>query len=142
MPNAYNVSLIASLLVLAIGVGVVFAWTRSLIPSTLTHAIINVPMTPPWQGVLLVVLVIGAAVAAHRAANIIKQVFSRASVTSCIALAVVGMSYAIAIQRLAWLVYAGAAMVVIAVGLEALDRSNRIDDSPGDGARGPLPLDF
>jgi membrane protease YdiL (CAAX protease family) len=51
--------MIASLFCVAIGLGIVFAWTRSLIPSIIAHAIINVPMTPVWQGVLLVVFAIG-----------------------------------------------------------------------------------
>jgi hypothetical protein len=50
--NVYNTTMIASLLFLAIGLGVVFAWTRSLIPSIIAHAIINVPLTPFWQGAL------------------------------------------------------------------------------------------
>jgi membrane protease YdiL (CAAX protease family) len=37
--------LILSLLLAALGSGVVFAWTRSLLPSVLAHAISNVPMT-------------------------------------------------------------------------------------------------
>ena len=41
--------MIVSLLVLAIGFGVVFAWTPSLIPAVVAHAIIDVPMTPIWQ---------------------------------------------------------------------------------------------
>ena len=53
--NAYNVTLILSLFCLAVGLGVVFAWTRSLFPSMIAHAIINVPMTPAWQGILLAV---------------------------------------------------------------------------------------
>ena len=55
MANAYNITMIASLFCVAIGLGIVFAWTRSLIPSIIAHAIINVPMTPLWQGALLVV---------------------------------------------------------------------------------------
>jgi Type II CAAX prenyl endopeptidase Rce1-like len=50
MPNAYNAGMIASLLVLAIGFGVVFVSTRSLVPSVVAHAILNVPMTPFWPG--------------------------------------------------------------------------------------------
>jgi hypothetical protein len=51
--------LILSLLLAALGSGVVFAWTRSLLPSVLAHAISNVPMTPFWQGVIVTALIIG-----------------------------------------------------------------------------------
>jgi membrane protease YdiL (CAAX protease family) len=51
--NLYNETMIISLFCLALGLGVVFAWTRSLVPSMIAHAIINVPMIPVWQGVLL-----------------------------------------------------------------------------------------
>ena len=74
-PNAYSAGMIVSLLMLAIGLGVVFAWTRSLIPSVTAHAIINVPMTTTWQGVLLAALVIGALVAWRRGAAALGQVF-------------------------------------------------------------------
>jgi hypothetical protein len=50
--------MVASLFCVAIGLGIIFAWTRSLIPSMIAHAIINVPMTPFWQGALLLVFAI------------------------------------------------------------------------------------
>jgi membrane protease YdiL (CAAX protease family) len=43
IPNAYSVATIVSLLIMGIGYGVVFAWARSLVPSIVAHAIINVP---------------------------------------------------------------------------------------------------
>jgi len=61
--------MIVSLLMLAIGLGVVFAWTRSLMPSITAHAIINVPMTTTWQGVLLAALVVGGLVSWRRGAG-------------------------------------------------------------------------
>jgi membrane protease YdiL (CAAX protease family) len=122
MPNVYNAGMIASLLILAIGFGVVFAWTRSLVPSVVAHAIINVPMTPLWLGVVLTAFVIGAVVMWRRGATAVKQVFSGASVVGCVALAVVGAGYAIASRRVDGLIFAAAAMVVLAIGLEAVDR--------------------
>lgn len=128
--NAYNVFTVASLLILAIGFGVVFAWTRSLIPSVVAHAIINVPMTPTWQGVMLAAFVIGAVVMARRGATVVTQVFSGNNVVGCVALGVVGAGYAIASQRVEGLVYAATAMVVLAVGFEAVDRRQaRADQS-------------
>jgi hypothetical protein len=62
----------------------------SLIPSIVAHAIINVPRTPLWQGMVLTAFVIGAAIMARRGAAVVAQVFSGASAAWCIALAVVG----------------------------------------------------
>jgi membrane protease YdiL (CAAX protease family) len=114
--------MIVSLLMLAIGFGVVFAWTRSLIPSITAHAIINLPMTPTWQAVLLAAFAIGAMVAWRRGAATFKRIFSTASVPACVALAVVGAGYAISGARFDSLTLLAAAMVVFAVGLEAMER--------------------
>lgn len=98
-PVAYSVAMIVSLLIMAIGYGVVFAWTRSLVPSIVAHAIINVPMTPLWQSVLLTAFVLCAAALARRGVAALKQVFSSATVVGCVALAVVGAAYAIASEQ-------------------------------------------
>ncbi len=119
--------MIVSLLLLAIGLGAVFAWTRSLIPSMTAHAIVNLPMTPTWRGVLLAASVIGAMIIWRRGAAAFKQVFSTASVAACVALAVAGAGYAIAGARFDSLTYLAVAMVVFAAGLEAVERRrNRI----------------
>lgn len=120
--NAYNVTIVASLLILAIGFGTVFAWTRSLIPAMVAHAIIDVPMTPPWQVAFLIAFVIGGVVLRRRAVAVVKHVFSNASVAVCVVLGVVGTSWAIAGQRIERLVFAAAAMVVVAVSLEVMER--------------------
>jgi membrane protease YdiL (CAAX protease family) len=121
--NAYNLGMIVSLLAFAIGSGVVFAWTRSLIPSMLTHAILNFPMTPIWQGVLLAVLVIGAMFTWQRGLAALKQVFSTASVAACVGLAALSASYAIVAARdEPWVYGAAIGMAALAVGLEATDQ--------------------
>jgi membrane protease YdiL (CAAX protease family) len=122
IPNAYNVGMIIGLLVSAVGFGVVFAWTRSVIPSILAHAIINVPMTPLWQGMLLTVFVIVAIVTAQRAADVVRKIFSGAKVIGCVALAVVGLGYALLARRVPNAEFAALVMVVVAVGLEAIER--------------------
>ena len=122
MPNAYSAGMIVSLLTLASGFGVAFAWTRSLIPSTIAHAIINFSMTPTWQGVLLAAFALGAIVAWRRGAAILKQIFSTASVAACVALAVVAGGFAIAGDRFDGLTVLAAAMVVFAVAPEAMER--------------------
>ena len=75
-PNAYNAAKVASLLALGLGAGVVFAWTRSLVPSVVAHAISNVPLTSFWQGIVLIVLVLGAVLTARQGVSVLKRVFS------------------------------------------------------------------
>ncbi len=120
--NAYSVGMIVGLFTFAVGMGVVFAWTRSLIPSTVAHAIINVPMTSMWQGVLLAAFVIGAVALWRRGVSVFKQVFAMATATACAALAVVETGYVLVAARVERLEYVAAGMVVLAIGLEAMDR--------------------
>ena len=122
MLNAYNISLIAALIILSIGQGVVFAWTRSLIPSVVAHAIVNIPMTPLWQGIVLTVFVIAAMTLARRGVTVTKCVFSSASLVICVVLGVIGIAWAVIAHRMGWLQYAAGAMVVVAVILETLER--------------------
>jgi len=119
--NAYNITMIASLLCLAIGLGVVFAWTRSLVPSMIAHAIINVPLTPLWQGVLLVVFAIGAFFVWRGGLRAVKQVFTNTSVAACIVLAVTLALYVIEAHRIDGMTQIAIGMLVIALSLEAID---------------------
>jgi membrane protease YdiL (CAAX protease family) len=120
--NAYNVCIVASLLLLAIGFGTVFAWTRSLIPAIVAHAIIDVPMTTSWQVVFLIAFVIGGLTLRRRAVAAIKHVFSDTSLAVCIALGLLGIGWAVASHTVEHLVFVAVAMVVVAVGLEARGR--------------------
>jgi membrane protease YdiL (CAAX protease family) len=119
--NAYNATMIASLLWAAIGFGVVFARTRSLIPSMIAHAIMNVPMTPVWQGVLLLMFTIGALFCWRGAAAAIKQVFRNTRVGLCAVLAILQTAYVIAAGRIEVMTYVAIAMIAAAVVLETMD---------------------
>jgi membrane protease YdiL (CAAX protease family) len=120
--NAYNVTMVASLFCMAIGLGVVFAWTRSLIPSMIAHAIINVPMTPRWQGVLLVVFAIGAFFVWRGGVSAAKEVFTNTRVAACTVLALVLTLYVIAAGRIDSMTPIAIGMLVVALVLEAIDR--------------------
>jgi membrane protease YdiL (CAAX protease family) len=120
--HLYNVSLLASLFVLSVAMGIVFAWTRSLVPSVVAHSIINIPMTPLWQALAAAVFLVGAVLLSRRGAAVVKQVFSGASVVWCIGLAAAGAAYAVASQRGAAAVYLAAGMLGLAIGLEAMHR--------------------
>jgi membrane protease YdiL (CAAX protease family) len=120
--NAYNALKVPSLLLAAFGSAVVFAWTRSLVPSIIAHAISNVPMTPFWQTVVVMVLLVGAGLAARRAGTAVRDVFSRAGFVPCVTLAGVGAAYAVASARIPGFAYVAGSMVVIAVILEFRER--------------------
>ena len=114
--------MIASLFCVAIGLGIVFAWTRSLIPSMIAHAIINVPMTPVWQGALLVVFAVGIFFAWPGGVRAFRQVFTNTTVAACAALAVLETAYVIAAGRIGSMTYVAIGMMLVAVALEAIDR--------------------
>lgn len=120
--NAYNVSMIASLFCVAIGLGIVFAWTRSLVPSIIAHGIINVPMTPVWQGALLVVFVGGAFFAWRGGLKAAMQVFTNARAATCAVLAALEIAYVIAAGRIGSMTYVAMGMLLVALVLEAVDR--------------------
>jgi membrane protease YdiL (CAAX protease family) len=122
--NAYNITMVASLFCMAIGLGIVFAWTRSLIPSMIAHAIINVPMTPRWQGVLLVVFAIGAFFAWRGGVRAVKEVFTNTKVAACAVLAVVLSIYVVGAGRINMTPIA-IGMLVVALSLEAFDRREK-----------------
>jgi len=120
--NTYNITMIASLLCLAIGLGVVFAWTRSLIPSMIAHAIINVPMTPLWQGALLALFAIGAFFVWRGGVGAVRQVFANTRVVACALLAVALSLYVIEAHQIHGMTQIAMGMLLVAVVLEAIDR--------------------
>lgn len=120
--NAYSIGMVISLLCLAIGFGIVFAWTRSLAPSIVAHALINFPMTPFWQGICLAVFMVGVVFVGRRGRQIVKAVFARSTVIGCLALAAVGTFWAIAGRRFEYLKDLAAVMVIVAIGLHLIDR--------------------
>lgn len=119
--NAYNITMIASLLCLAIGFGVVFAWTRSIFPSIIAHSIINLPMTPVWQGALLVVFAVGVFFTWRGGVVAVNQVFVNTKAAACAGLAAVLTLWAIEGGR-EGMTRIAIAMVVVALALEAIDR--------------------
>jgi membrane protease YdiL (CAAX protease family) len=121
--NAYSAGMMIGLLLSAIGFGVVFAWTRSLITSTIAHALFDIPLTTVWQSVVLAALVLAAVVMWRRAIPLVKQVFSTQSTRASVALGIIGAGYAILASRDELLIYIVAiGMVLLAVLLEAKDR--------------------
>ena len=127
--NAYNISLIAGLLILSVGFGVVFAWTRSLVPAMFAHAVINVPMTPLWQGLLLATFVIAAVILARRGVVVAKDVFANMNVTGAVVLGGIGIAWAMVAHRFGWIQYAAAAMVLAAIVMEAINHGGPGEDT-------------
>jgi membrane protease YdiL (CAAX protease family) len=131
IPNAYNVGMIMGLFISAVGFGVVFAWTRSLIPAVIAHAIFDIPMTPKWEGLLVAALVIGALFSWRRGRAIMWQLFSTKIGVECVALGVLGAGCAVAAARVRSLEYVAVGLIVLAVVFEALERrQNRIVGDP------------
>lgn len=120
--NAYNITMVVSLFCLSLGLGIVFAYTRSLIPSMIAHAIINIPMSPRWQAGLLIVFVVGLLLVVRTGWSVIKQFFEHALPGRCFALAAVCALYVIASQRIAWFGTAAVGLLIVAVGLEFIER--------------------
>jgi hypothetical protein len=120
--NAYNVTMVASLFCLAVGLGLVFAYTRSLIPSMIAHAIINIPMTPRWQAGLLIVFLIGVAISFRSGRQAVGEVFRDAPVRVCILLGAVCAFYVVASQQMAFFTAIGVGLLVVAIVLEYLER--------------------
>ena len=120
--DAYNVGTVVSLLGLAVALGVVFAATRSILPCFIAHAVINLPMTPRWQGVCLAACVVVAAIVWRRGRERLRQVFSGARGPACIVLGVAGGGWAVAAQQFEALPQVAVGLVVCAVVLHALER--------------------
>lgn len=121
----YNIGMATGLLLSAIGFGAVFAWTRSLIPGTVAHALIDIPMTLRWQIVFLAMMLLLALIAARRARVAVKKVFAGSSAAACGALAAVGGSYAVLSSDdriVLYVVIAAVAMLILATVLQAKTR--------------------
>jgi hypothetical protein len=126
MPDAYNVGMILGLLLSAIGFGAAFAWTGSLIPAMIAHAVFDIPMTKPWQTALVAVMLIASILVWRRAGSVLKQLFSTGSLAACFTLGAVAAVYAVlnsVDQIIVYVVAAAFVMLILAVILEAKDRS-------------------
>jgi hypothetical protein len=122
IPNLYNAGMIAGLLLCALGFGVVFAWTRSLIPGIIAHAIIDIPMTPVWQSLVILLMLVVAWGARKRGAAILRVVCSNRNASAYATLAALSAIWAVLGTRISRLEYLAAAMLALAVVLEALER--------------------
>jgi membrane protease YdiL (CAAX protease family) len=122
IPDAYNAGMVATLFISAVGFGVVFAWTRSLLPSIVAHAVINVPLRATWLSILLPILLIAAVFTASRAAAATRQVFSNARIVAMLALGLIGATYSIVAARMDALGFAAVGMLLVAVALEAREK--------------------
>jgi membrane protease YdiL (CAAX protease family) len=123
--NPYSTLTLTGLLISSLGLGVVFAWTRSLVPSIIAHAIINVPMRPLAQALVLAAFLIIALLTWRSGAAAIARVFRGTSRIAAAVLSVIGAGYAVAAQRIGLLTLGAVGFVVVAVALEAIDRRKR-----------------
>jgi membrane protease YdiL (CAAX protease family) len=122
MLDAFNVAMLAGLLLMAVGFGVVFAWTRSLVPGVVAHALVNIPMVPLWQALFVSGLLLIATLTWRRALAAMRDVFSGTGMRAPAVLAATGAGYALASKALDALVLVAILMVIVAVVLQALER--------------------
>jgi membrane protease YdiL (CAAX protease family) len=120
--NPYSTLTLTGLLISSVGLGVVFAWTRSLVPPVIAHAIINVPLRPLAQALVLAAFLIIALLTWRRGVAAVARVFRGTGWIAAAGLSVMGAGYAVAAQRIGLLTFVAVGFVVIAVALEASDR--------------------
>jgi hypothetical protein len=135
--DAYNLGTALSLLGLAVGFGVVLAVTRSIVPSFIAHGLINLPMTPRWQGIVMVACVVGAVLVWRRGRDWLKQAFSGARGLSCVVLGLAGASWAVAARRFEVLPQVALGLVGCAVVLHAIERRRNARTAGAGGEKQP-----
>ena len=82
--------MLLSLLIGALGLGILFAYTRSLIPSMMAHALINIPATGIWQWIVLSIMIVGVVLLGRNALRIAGEVFQGTALIPTLPLAIVG----------------------------------------------------
>jgi hypothetical protein len=88
----------------------------------IAHAIINVPLTPRWQGALLIVFAVGVFFAWRGGVRAVKQVFTNTTVAACAVPAVVLSLYVIEAHQINAMTPIAIGMLLVALVLEAIDR--------------------
>jgi len=125
IPNLYNVTMVGSLFCLALGLGIVFAYTRSLLPGIIAHAIINIPMTVPWQIALLAVFAIGTIVAFRSGTTALREVWREPKIRACLFLAVVCALYVLASQRMPLLQTLAMGLLGLSIALQVGEKRRK-----------------
>ncbi len=123
--NVYNVGMLLSLLIGALGLGILFAYTRSLIPSMVAHALINIPAAGIWQWIVVAIMILGAVRFGPSALRAAGKVFQGTAAAPAILLAIIGGGYAVAANRIEVMPFVALAALATALVLEALDRRAR-----------------
>ena len=127
--NLYNVTMIVSLFCVALGLGTVFAWTRSLVPGIIAHAIINIPMTLAWQAALLAVFVVVILFSWRGAQAALRKVFGRPEMVSAPILIVLFGVYALGVASVPAKAFWASAMLIAAIGIGIAVRSKTVKAS-------------
>ena len=117
--------MIVGLFVSAVGFGIIFAWTRSLFPAIIAHIIFNIPMTPMWQGLVVIAMVMCSLFIWRRGLDILWEILSTGERAAYWILALAGTACALAGTRVRRLEYVRLGLVVLAVALEFLDLRTR-----------------
>lgn len=127
--NLYNVTMIVSLFCVAVGLGTVFAWTRSLVPGIIAHAIINIPMTLAWQAGLLATFAVVIFFSWRGGQAALRKVFGQPDIVAAAILIVLSGAYALGVASLPSKAFWAAAMLIAAIGIGAALHSKTVKAS-------------
>jgi membrane protease YdiL (CAAX protease family) len=120
--DLYNVGMLLGVVLGAVGFGIVFAATRSLWPSVIAHALVNIPMTRGWMMAVGVVMAVIAWRTWRPAMATTRQVVAGLSWPLAGILAGIGAIYAVAAARVEALVLVAVALLAIGVALQVGQR--------------------
>jgi len=128
--NPYSIGMVASLLVGSLAFGYIYARTRSLLPSMVAHALVNIPATLPFQLATLAAMAVVIWLARRSIAAALAQglVWARQAAPQWLmpVMAAGGAAFAVVNQRAGDLMLpAGAIMLLGAVGLEFREKRRR-----------------
>lgn len=128
--NPYSIGMVGSLLAASLTLGFIYARTRSLIPSMVAHALVNIPATLPFQLASLGAMVVVIGLARRPIVEAIRQGIGwlRAAAPRWLpaALALGGAAFAVVNQRAGEaMLPVGLALLLGAIGLEFRERRGR-----------------
>jgi membrane protease YdiL (CAAX protease family) len=123
-PNSYNLYILALIVLFAIGLGVAFALTRSIIPGIAAHVLINFPIRNAWlQAAVIAVAILLSVVLSRRALGWLRRAFRSADPRAAAALAVVAVLYRLVWARDEWWITISlSCLLLIAIGLQVWER--------------------
>jgi drug/metabolite transporter (DMT)-like permease len=88
----------------------------------IAHGIINVPLTPAWQGALLMVFIVGIFFVWRGGTATVKSVFKNTNVAAAVLLVFLLTAVVLRQEQIKWITQIAIGMLVVAIVLETFDR--------------------